>query len=332
MAPTRTIPNPRHPVAQIGGATPPGTVVGMYRAQREDRSLLGPVASARSERSEPRSRERRSAQSQANYAVLATPRWLGLAVLAVLMAATMVGLGWWQLHRYHERSAVNARIDAAATADPVPLSAVVSASGAPGRAGPVPPPAAAWTRVRATGWYDSSHEILVRNRTLEGVVGFEVLTPLVQADGSAVLVDRGWVRASSGGAAVVPDVPPAPTGQATVVGPVRLPESRADPAVRRGDHVEVRRIDPARIAPALPYPLYGAYLTVDTQDPPAASLRPVPPEHQNALQNAGYVVQWWFFAAITLFGFGYLARREALQPLSSTVDSPHGVDRVGLGG
>ncbi len=246
------------------------------------------------------------------YRVLATPRWLGLAVLAMLLAATMVRLGGWQLHRYHERSAVNARIDASATADPVALAAVVPPPGTAGRAGPPPPPAAAWTRVRVTGQYDTSREILVRNRTVEGVVGFEVLTPLVLADGSALLVDRGWLRAPPGGATAVPQVPPPPSGQVSVVGPVRLPESRADPAVRRGDHLEVRRIDPARAAPALPYPLYGAYVILDTQEPPgAAGLRSIPPEHQDALQNAGYVVQWWLLAALTLVGFGYLARREA---------------------
>jgi hypothetical protein len=38
----------------------------MATAQREDRSSLGPGASARSERSEPRSREQRPAQSQAS--------------------------------------------------------------------------------------------------------------------------------------------------------------------------------------------------------------------------------------------------------------------------
>jgi cytochrome oxidase assembly protein ShyY1 len=27
--------------------------------------------------------------------------------------------------------------------------------------------------------------------------------------------------------------------------------------------------------------------------------------------NAGYVIQWWAFAALTLAGFGYLAYREA---------------------
>lgn len=246
------------------------------------------------------------------YRHLATPKWLGLAALALLMAATMVELGVWQLHRYHERSAVNARIDASASAEPVPLARAVPAPSGQQRVGPAPPAAAAWTRVSATGEYDAGHEILVRSRTVDGVVGFEVLTPLVLPDGPAVLVDRGWVPSPPGGAAAVPDVPPAPSGQVTVVGPLRMPESRADAAIRRGDRIEVRRIDPARVAAVLPYPLYGAYVTVDTQVPPAAAgLTPIPPEHQNALQNAGYVVQWWFFAALTLAGFGYLARREA---------------------
>src|SRR6266542_978045 len=188
----------------------------------------------------------------------------------------------------------------------------------PGRAA-----APAWTRVRVTGQYDTSREILVRNRTVEGVVGFEVLTPLVLADGSALLVDRGWLRAPPGGATAVPQVPPPPSGQVNVVGPVRLPESRADPAVRRGDHLEVRRIDPARAAPALPYPLYGAYVILDTQEPPgAAGLRSIPPEHQDALQNAGYVVQWWLLAALTLVGFGYLARREAAHREAQRLAEP----------
>jgi len=248
------------------------------------------------------------------YRVLATPRWLGLGALALLLAATMVGLGWWQLHRYQQRSAVNARIDASTGAMPVALATVVPAPSGTGHAGPAPSPEAAWTRVRVTGHFDQPHEVLVRNRTLDGVVGFEVLTPLVLDDGSAVLVDRGWLRAPAGGAMVVPQVPPPPPGQVTVTGPVRLPESRAGAPVRVEGRLQTRRIDPARLAPQLPYPLYGAYLTVDAQDPPAAAgLTPIPPEHQNALQNAGYVVQWWFFAALTLVGFGYLARREAQQ-------------------
>jgi cytochrome oxidase assembly protein ShyY1 len=254
------------------------------------------------------------AAPSASRRVLATPRWFALAALAVLLAAIMVELGIWQLHRYHQRSAVNARIDASASAQPVPLAQALAGPDGAQRVGPAPPAGVDWTRVSATGEYDSGHEILVRGRTLDGAVGFEVLTPLVLPDGAAVLVDRGWVPAAPGGASAIPDVPVAPGGQVTVVGALRVAESRSDAAVRRGDRIEVRRIDPARVAPVVPYPLYGGYVALDTQVPPAAAgLTRIPPEHQNALQNAGYVVQWWCFAALTLVGFGYLARREVQQ-------------------
>ena len=52
---------------------------------------------------------------------------------------------------------------------------------------------------------------------------------------------------------------------------------------------------------------------------------PIPPEHQNAAMNAGYVVQWSMFAALTLVGFGYLAVREAHM---HAPDSPAGLDLI----
>jgi cytochrome oxidase assembly protein ShyY1 len=241
------------------------------------------------------------------YRFLVTPRWLGFLALALLLAAIMVGLGDWQLHRYHERAAINARIDAGNSGPTVPIEQVLTApGGAAGHIGPPPSAAAEWTRVRLTGRYDQSHETLARGRTVDGEIGFEVLTPLLLADGSAVLVDRGWLPSPPGGALATPDVPTAPTGQVSVVGPVRRPESAADKPV----HNTVRRIDPARLS--LPYPAYGGYVMLDEQTPKADSrLTPVPSEHENAWQNAGYVVQWWAFAALTLFGYVYMARREA---------------------
>jgi cytochrome oxidase assembly protein ShyY1 len=247
------------------------------------------------------------------YHFLATPRWLGLAALTVLLALIMVGLGDWQLHRYRARSEINARIDAAASAPPASLAAALPPPGVgPGRAGPRPPARVEWTRVRVTGRYDAGHEVLARGRTVSDAVGYEVLTPLVLDDGSAVLVDRGWLPPPPGGALVAPAVPAPPTGVVAVTGRVRLPESRADAPISRTGRPEVRRISPARIAPGLPYPVYGAYLTLEEQTPAAdAAFTAVPPDHQNAWQNAGYVVQWWAFAALTLVGYGYLARREA---------------------
>ena len=240
------------------------------------------------------------------YRFLLTRQWLGYAALTVVLAAVMVCLGVWQLHRYHEHAGTNARIDAATKAAPVPVGQVLAV----GRA-----PAAdrAWTRVTATGRYDPQHEILARGRSVDGAVGFEVLTPLVLSDGSALVVDRGWVAPAPGGAVARPVVPPATGGVVTVTGRVHLPESGA--AAPTGQPPEVRRISPARLAGAVPYPLFGGYLLLDQQQPKATGdFTAVPSDHQNAWQNAGYVVQWWGFAALTILGFVWVARREVRQP------------------
>jgi cytochrome oxidase assembly protein ShyY1 len=246
------------------------------------------------------------------YRFLATPRWLGYAALTVAAVIVMVLLGLWQFDRYEQRAGINARITAGTSATPVPLAEVAGApSGPAGTVGPVPAEHSEWTRVTVTGRYDPAHEILVRGRTVEGAVGFEVLTPLVLPDGTAVLVDRGWVRPASGGALAAPQVPAAPAGAVTVSGRLRPPESRGGRPQDVAGHAEVRRITPAAIAPALPYALFNAYVTADE---PVPGLVPVPAEKENALQNAGYVLQWWLFAAMTLYGFAYLARREAHGP------------------
>ncbi len=238
-------------------------------------------------------------------AVLSRPRWILAGVITLVAAATMVGLGIWQVHRYAERTSINNRIDAAARAQPVPVEQLLSARTAP-------PDQVEYDRVTATGRYDQSHEILARGRTVDHQVGFEVLTPLVLADGSAVLVDRGWIPPAPGGARAVPSVPAAPVGTVTVVGKVRLPESGRTEVERRDGRAEVRRIDPIVLGRQLPYPVYGGYVTADSQTPPAdRAFSGIPVEREDPGQNLSYIVQWWLFAALTLVGFGWLARREA---------------------
>lgn len=246
------------------------------------------------------------------YRFLLSPRWIGLGLLMTVAAVTMVGLGLWQLDRFHVRSAINERIDGAAAQPPAALNQVLAAPPATaGSVGPGPAAGAAWRRVSVTGRYDPANEILARSRTVDGRVGFEVVTPLVLGDGTAVLVDRGWIPPAEAGASAVPAVPPAPAGDVTVVGRIHAPESRAGQVVREDGRLAVRRIAPAAIGPALPYPLYGAYLTLESQSPPADPLFvAIAPDHENAAMNAGYVVQWWIFAALTLTGFGYLVVRE----------------------
>jgi cytochrome oxidase assembly protein ShyY1 len=248
------------------------------------------------------------------YRFLLTPRWLGAAALTITASVVMVLLGNWQLDRYRERTGINERIDSANAAGTVPLTSVLAAPTATGTPGADPGEGLAWTKVTVSGRYDPSNEIQARGRTVGSKVGFEIVTPLVLDDGTAVLVDRGWVPAPPGGALESPEVPPAPTGRVTVVGQLHLSESRPAPVERRDGRLNTRRISLPRLAPELPFPVYGAYVLLTEQTPaadPAFVAIPIP--HEDSWQNGGYAVQWWLFAGMVYVLFGWQARREAQE-------------------
>ena len=246
------------------------------------------------------------------YRFLLTPRWLGAAALAVAAAVIMVMLGRWQLHRYEERTEINNRIDAADSVRAVPLTGVMTAPATAGRAGVSPGKRVAWTKVTVSGRYDATREIQARGRTVDGDVGFEIVTPLLLPDGTAVLIDRGWVPAPDAGALAAPIVPPAPTGDVTVVGQIHLSESRPTAVAHRNGRLDTRRISLPRLAQGMPYPVYGAYVLLTSQTPTAdPAFTQIPVDHEDSWQNAGYTVQWWLFAAMALFAYGFQARKEA---------------------
>lgn len=246
------------------------------------------------------------------YRFLLTPRWMAAAALAVAASVVMVLLGNWQLRRYEERTRINNRIDAADSTPAVPMISKLIAPTAAGSPGPSPGKALAWTKVTVTGRYDTTHEIQARGRTVNGEVGFEIITPLVLADGTAVLVDRGWVPSAPGGALAAPEVPAAPTGDVIIVGQVHLSESRPAPIERRDGRLDTRRVNVPKLAQELPFPVYGAYVLLTEQTPANdAAFSRIPIDHEDAWQNGGYAVQWWLFAGMALALYGYQARREA---------------------
>ncbi len=50
-----------------------------------------------------------------------------------------------------------------------------------------------FTRVRVAGQFDTERQFLLDNISHDGQPGYEVLTVLRLADGSGLLVNRGWV-------------------------------------------------------------------------------------------------------------------------------------------
>ena len=117
-----------------------------------------------------------------------------VAVIALLaLGALFARLGVWQWRRAGEASAVAERFAAAAAE--APLTA---------------PPADAdrealrFREVELRGEYVAGRQFLLDNMVHDGVAGYYVLTPW-RADGSWVLVNRGWVPATAN-RAVLPSV------------------------------------------------------------------------------------------------------------------------------
>lgn len=209
-------------------------------------------------------------------------------VVALLLAAGCVRLGFWQLDRLGQRRARNALVAAARARPALQLS------------GWLPLDSVRDRRLQASGVYDYARERLWRGRSYEGIPGVDLITPLRLADGSAVLVDRGWAVSPDGyhvdqAAYREPD-------SAVVLGvAVAAPRARGD-------------VDPARLADSLPYRLARFVLQQSPSDSPperrSARLRRwSPPELTNG-PHLSYAIQWFSFATIIVVGSIVLLRQR----------------------
>jgi cytochrome oxidase assembly protein ShyY1 len=232
-------------------------------------------------------------------------RWLGLIALAGVLIAACIYLGDWQHQRYEQRAAINERIAAAEADDsPAPVETLLTVD-------TQPDDGTVWTKVRATGTFDTEGQILIRARSVNSQAGYEVVTPLLLADGTAVLVDRGWIPSSPSGATELPDVPAAPDGEVEITGRVRASESRIADINEVDGARQARSVNVDQIADDLDYPVLGGYIT---DDDPAAGFTEIPVVEQRSWQNFAYAYQWWLFALLIPVGLVMIARREANTP------------------
>jgi cytochrome oxidase assembly protein ShyY1 len=237
--------------------------------------------------------------------VLRQRRWLGFTLFIVAMLALCVVLARWQWSRYQVRLAENDRLDAALSAEPVDVGALIDAQ--PGDA-----PAASfdraleWSTISATGTFDTAGEAAVRRRPLDGRNGFWIVTPLV-TDSGVLLVNRGWTPA--GDTTQAPQVPPPPAGQVTVVGRLRLPETTGttDPPPAG----QAWATDPQALVTPASTPRYNAYLELRSSDPSAdEGLTTLDDPGHRGLNNLVYSVQWLLFGLVAVIGWWRLIRVE----------------------
>lgn len=198
------------------------------------------------------------------------------AVVAISVAAGCVRLGIWQLDRLGQRRARNAALSGRLALPPLEL-----------RGGTITADSARQRRVVARGVYDFSAERTWPGRSFDGTPGVALITPLRLGDGSAVLVDRGWV--------------PSPDAFHVDHGLYREPDT--------AQVTGLALIPPRGRGDVTPEGFLPFVVQVDMPGPPGGLPRRWPPPAFDNGPHLSYAVQWFSFALIALVGTAALIRR-----------------------
>lgn len=232
-----------------------------------------------------------------NGAPFRAPVWAWLLTAA---AASVFGaLGQWQLGKGLAKSRM---AEAMADRDAEP-EIVSRAFGAPQE-----------LQVRrgvARGTYLADQQLLLDGQSNQHRPGYRVWTPLLLADGAAVIVDRGWIPLDKAGLdAGVPAGTVAVTGAwrslpqpgVRLEGTVNCPEQKAFPTTvlyPTGDDLEC----------LLARPVVGGLLLLDA-DAPGGFVREWTDFGFPPARHYGYAFQWFALAAAAIVIFVVVNRRK----------------------
>jgi surfeit locus 1 family protein len=173
-----------------------------------------------------------------------------------------------------------------------------------------------WRAVTVTGEYDFENQVALRNQYNEGIYGFHLITPLLY-NGTAVLVDRGWIPAES-------DSVPQDwrvydeAGAITVTGQIRLGQGKpaiggvADVPPMDGTRLEVwNNLDIEKMSAQMSYPILDIFIQPNVEAGDAVPPIPYQPEIElTEGPHFGYALQWFTFATILLLGYPFYLRKQ----------------------
>jgi surfeit locus 1 family protein len=157
-----------------------------------------------------------------------------------------------------------------------------------------------WQSISTAGKFDSTQQILLRNRYSEGKYGYEVLTLFTSNSGEKFWVDRGWVQAGAT-ATTAPVVTAVPNTEVSITGRFRL-----DSSLPRGSFFALPGNGEGLVSEL------NAQSQLDTEkfyidllsgsDP---SLSPAVPAQLPPLSDGphmAYALQWLFFGGLIIYG------------------------------
>lgn len=229
-------------------------------------------------------------------------RWIGYVAMVVVFAIACGLLAWWQFTRLEEARDRVERIERNWDAPTIPIDEVLPA-------GDDFDIEDTWLPVSITGSYLAEDQLLVRGRPRNGLPGFEVLVPFLREDGTAIVVDRGWIPV--GAEDDLPaSIPAPPRGTVTIV--VRLKPGEPEIPGRGAPEGQVATIHLPTIENTVDAPLADdAYGLLVSEDPPVGTMPELPgrPEVDEG-PHLSYALQWIIFALMGFTALAWGVRRE----------------------
>ncbi len=247
------------------------------------------------------------------FPLIFSRRWWWTSLIVLVGIGLAIRLGFWQLDRHATRQEqINHTQSMLALPEldldqhPLPLDLETME----------------YRSVIATGVYDFEHQVALRNQVRSRMSGSDpgiaLVTPLVLNDGTAILVERGWIPLDYSTPASWRqfDEP----GTQVVKGILRqsmergeLGSALVDPTLSPGktelDYWNFMNL--VRMQEQLPYPILGVYIQQaqgDNLETLPYSLLEQPDLDPGA--NIGYALQWFFYAGLLLFGYPVWLKKQ----------------------
>jgi len=232
------------------------------------------------------------------YTFLLKPKWIGFHLLCLTAIVGMISLGLWQLQRLDEKQAFNSRVAEHTNADVVSLDGLLLDG---------PADELSYRRVTASGKYLTAPQFEVVNVSQDGSTGRDVVNALQMADGSLIIVNRGFIPAG------VP-VPAPPSGEVQIL--ARLKEGQVAGTGQQTDDgaqelTEIRRVDLGALGQQFDQPLAPLYLDLLESAPAEPSdVAPIAFPDLSEGPHLGYAVQWAIFSISVAVGWVFAIRKS----------------------
>ena len=219
-------------------------------------------------------------------------RFVVITLAALAIALLTARLGLWQLDRAAQKTALQQATEQRGRLPALDADALARDAASAEQQQHRP--------VRLAGRWSAVHTVFLDNRQMQGRPGFYVVTPLLLADGRAVLVQRGWLPRDARDRTHLPAVA-TPDGLVDVAGLLAPPPARL---------FEFAAGERGRIRQNIDFDAYGREtglrlvpLSVLQSDPVMPSdglLRDWPVTGSGVAKHHGYAFQWFGLSALVV--------------------------------